>query len=104
VPDLVLIDDDELIHAAWALVAESRGEELVHVTDPDAFPAASIPRETPIFVDYLLGGGRKGTDVAKELHDLGFKKLYLTTGLPLDPASVPGFVAGVVGKSYPSRK
>ena len=103
-PDLVLIDDDDLIHAAWDLVAETRGDDLVHVTDPDTFPADSISKETPIFVDYSLKGGRKGTDVAKDLYDRGFRKLYLTTGMVLDPASVPTFVMGVVGKGYPPKK
>jgi hypothetical protein len=100
-PDLVLIDDDELVRATWGMAASVRHEWLAHFPDPDAFLSAAIPKDLPIFVDYSLGGGVKGTDVVRRLYDQGYRKLYLTTGMPLSPASVPACVLKVVGKEYP---
>jgi signal transduction histidine kinase len=102
--DLCLIDDDiQLIHPVWAFVAESKGLKIRMFSTPQAFFAVadSIDQRTPIYVDVSLGDGIKGTDVAQEIHKLGFSEINLATGYSADSIEVPSFIRRVVGKDFP---
>jgi signal transduction histidine kinase len=102
--DLCLIDDDtQMIHTVWSMVAESKGLKIKMFATPQAFfsAAVSIDRRTPIYVDVSLGNCIKGTDVALEIHNLGFADINLATGYNADSIETPPFIRRVVGKDFP---
>lgn len=102
--DLCLIDDDfELIHAVWGSVAKSNGLNIKMFSTPHEFfsYADTIDRQTPIYIDVSLKDGVKGTDVALEIHKLGFDEINLATGYNADSINTPAFIRRVVGKDFP---
>lgn len=98
--DLVLIDDDDDIRNIWAMRAESKGKKLIAVDSLEKLELASLSYETPIFIDQKLGKV-KGTDVARKLHQIGFKNLTIASGYSLERKDVPEFIRDVQGKGYP---
>lgn len=102
--DLCLLDDDrDLIQAIWGSVAKSNGLNIKMFTTPDEFfsSADTIDKLTPIYVDVSLGHGVKGTDVAKEIHNLGFTEINLATGYEADSIDAPPFIRKICGKDFP---
>jgi signal transduction histidine kinase len=102
--DLCLLDDDrELIQAMWGAVAKNNRLNVKMFTTPSEFfsVAEGIDRQTPIYVDVSLGNGIKGTDVAIEIHKLGFKEINLATGYDAGSIQVPPFIQRVCGKDFP---
>ncbi len=99
--DLVLIDDDELVRMTWKMVAETKGHHIRVFESYDAFSAEEFETDTPIYVDYDLGKNVKGTDVAERIIESGFRKVYLTTGYPLDSVATPELLSGIINKEYP---
>lgn len=101
--ETVLLDGDPLVHLTWKLAAKSRGASFTgYRTAAELLAAAaSLPKDARIYLDSQLGGGQRGEDVAKELHALGFRDLYLATGRA--PESLPPmpWLRGVVGKAPP---
>lgn len=105
--DLCLIDDDkELIHAVWGSVANEKGLSIKMFTNPQEFYAEAdkIDRLTPVYVDVSLGEGVRGTEIAYEIHKLGFTEIHLTTGYDANSIDVPSFIRKVVGKDFPALK
>jgi signal transduction histidine kinase len=102
-PSAVLIDDDPLVRLSWTTAAQRAGRALTVYADADAFlrGAAEVPKDTAVYIDSDLGAGRRGEEVARELHAAGFRELYLETGH--DPADFAGtgFLKGVRGKEPP---
>ncbi|MCI5072243.1 HAMP domain-containing histidine kinase [bacterium] len=80
--DAVLIDDDPLIHSVWNMRAKDTDKSILTFKDPKVFyqKVDEISKQTPIYIDQNLSDGQLGTEVAKTIVSLGFKKLYLTTG------------------------
>jgi signal transduction histidine kinase len=102
--DLCLIDDDKsLIQCVWETVAKSKGLNIKMFTTPFEFfeNVNSIDRQTPIYVDVSLGNNINGTEVAKEIHKLGFTEINLATGYEADALEVPSFINRVCGKDFP---
>lgn len=81
-PDVVLIDDDHLVHTVWKVAASTNGKTLGAFSTPREFLAivGRLDKSTPIYVDSKLGEGVRGEDFAKDLHAQGFRNLYLATG------------------------
>jgi FixJ family two-component response regulator len=105
--DCVLIDDDkELVHVIWAMSAKSHDLKIKMFSTPSEFfaEAESLDPLTPIYVDVSLGNGVKGTDVATQIHNLGFTEINLTTGYEADSIQVPIFIKKVCGKDFPINK
>ncbi len=101
--DLVLIDDDELVRMTWEMVAKTKGHQLRVFDNFEGFRAANIGKGVPVYVDYELGNQIKGTDVAKEMIENGFEKVYLTTGYPESAIEKPEGLFGVIKKDYPQN-
>ena len=100
-PDLVLIDDDPMVHELWGFHANDQGVKLLAVANESDLNAHSIGFNTPVYIDKNLGQNVSGLDVARRLHTLGFQHLFITTGE--NPGSFPSepFIKGIIGKSFP---
>lgn len=100
--DLALLDDDIMIHRAWALNAGQYGKRLATFRRPQDLLAV-VPhwsRNLPIYVDCDLGKGVSGTDIVRQLLDQGFTRVFLATGhSPSIFRDKPWIKA--VGKAFP---
>lgn len=78
----VLLDDDPLVHLNWRLAAKAAGAELKAFETPGDFYGAlgSLPKDAPIYIDSELGGGARGEEIARDLHEKGYSDLTLATG------------------------
>ncbi len=78
----VLLDDDALVRMNWKMAARAAGAELESYKTREEFLAAAgtLPRDIPIYIDSELGGGVKGEDIARDLHEKGFADLTMATG------------------------
>jgi hypothetical protein len=100
-PDLVLIDDDELVRSTWSWMAKKSGHQLLCLDKFESFDF-TLSKDVPIYVDYLFSDKPKGTEYASQLLKAGFQKVYLTTGLPARSVNAPSGLRGIVDKSYPA--
>lgn len=102
--DLVLIDDDILIHGTWKMVAKARGHNLLCCSNLNEFLSENLPKETAVYLDYHFHSGDNGVELAKKLYQEGYKNLYITTGsaqaLPMEK---PAEIIAVLGKEYPLK-
>lgn len=101
--DLVLIDDDLIVHESWKMMAFDLHKKMLGFTNSkDMFAKLDeIDLETIFYVDSNLGDGVRGEDVTKKLFELGFKNLYLATGYSPDEFKHVNWVIEVVGKEFP---
>ncbi len=99
--DLVLIDDDDLVHELWELEADVRGIKILHLRDFDKIYELNIEMNIPIFVDKNLSHEFTGLSVARTLASLGYSMIYLATGEP-NFACSETYIKGVVGKCFPT--
>ena len=59
-------------------------------------------KNTSFYIDQNLGEDElKGEDLAKELFDYGYKKIYLQTGYSPENFAHLDFVKGITGKAPP---
>ncbi len=101
--DLVLIDDDSLIHMTWALMAKDRHLNIKMYLTPTAFlqAAPTIDQNTPVYIDVSLGNGVSGIEFSKQVHILGFTEINLATGYEVESLDKPDFIKKVCGKDFP---
>ncbi|MDP2866906.1 MAG: HAMP domain-containing sensor histidine kinase, partial [Elusimicrobiota bacterium] len=78
----ILLDDDMLVHMNWKLAAKAAGVELTAFKTQEDFTRGieAISYDTPVYIDSDLGGGLKGEEIAKELHNKGYLNLIMATG------------------------
>lgn len=98
--DAILIDDNSLIQLLWTLSAKKHHKKLGVFSSPSDFydQFNSHYESIPIYIDYCLGDGLSGQDVAKNLHSKGCKQIYLTTGYEPDYFEPMPWIQGIVGK------
>ena len=99
----VLIDDDPLVRELWEIIAAKEKKTLQLYSSFDQFieHKAQIGKEATIFIDLNLGNNQSGLVLAKELYQLGYGKIYITTGEPMEEGSSIEYIMGVVGKEPP---
>lgn len=80
----ILIDNDELTRLVWEDAAAKDGIALTTYSNPSTFfeHEKDIDRNTTIYIDSDLGLEKRGEEIAKDIQEIGFKKIYLTTGFP----------------------
>jgi hypothetical protein len=80
--DVILIDDEEMIHSTWELMARMKKKKIAHFNHPHEFlkDINNYSPQTPIYIDSDLGNGVKGEIIAQEIFNKGFKEIYLCTG------------------------
>ena len=99
--DLVLIDDDILIHGTWKMMARNKGHHLECYSGLKDFFEKNIPTTTPIYVDYHFNSGENGIDICKKLFEKGYTNLFIATGSVASVPNKPSEIIAVVGKEYP---
>ncbi len=101
--DAVLLDDDELVHLVWDAVARRSGGNLIHYYEPEKFldGIESLDRKSIIFLDAHLGNGVSGEGLVPKIHEMGFEKIYITTGYEAERFDRISGLSGVVGKEPP---
>ena len=82
--DYVYIDDDRLLRLGWSKRAKNKQIKLLTLASADEFKnyESNLSKEqTHIYIDYDLGNATKnGLDLAQELHEKGFKKIFMASG------------------------
>lgn len=98
--DIVLIDDDELVHMTWKTAARNARKKLKAYHRPEDFleDAHDISLETPVYIDSDLGEGVRGESFAETFHAQGFKQIYLCTGFEPSSLRKGQFITSIVGK------
>lgn len=102
--DWVLIDDDILIHQTWSFASkEAKKDFLSFFAESDFMDACdNIDKSSSIYVDANLGNGKKGEDLAKKLHTIGFVNIFIATGNDPEDVKVGAFIKGIIGKYPPT--
>lgn len=102
--DLVLLDDDHLVHRTWKNQAAENDVKVLSFTAPNDFIEAtkSMNKDSLIFIDSSLGEGIKGENIGKELYEKGFRNLVLTTGYPAHKFDNCFWFKEVIGKRFPN--
>jgi len=92
--DLVIIDDDQLLANSVASFFHNKFEYIDVYYNPDKFLGnlSQYHQDTIICMDYDFKTQTNGCDLAKELHKLGFTKLFLFTGKQFMDGEIPGYL------------
>ena len=101
--DIVLIDDDLMVHCTWKMRAQDAGKKIRCYARPAEFlqDAALYPRSMPIHVDSELGYALPGEQLGQTLKALRFEKVILTTGHAASAFAHCHWLDGVTGKDPP---
>ncbi|TVQ77144.1 MAG: sensor histidine kinase [Bradymonadales bacterium] len=99
--DLVLIDDDPICRSTWELLAGANGKRILTFSSHFEFLEKPFSLSTPVYVDKNLSDGQSGYTVLMELHQKGYRNLYLTTGEVREDKAPPEYVIAVVSKEFP---
>lgn len=99
--DLVLIDNDELIRLSWQLQARDLKMKVAVFDSLESFLKGQVALETPVYIDYHLDRGVKGTEVASELNSMGYTNLFITTG-DSRIKKAPPYIKSIFGKDFPA--
>ena len=99
----VLLDNDSLILQAWALAAKRAGVTLITFQTTEEFfkKISDLDREFTIFIDSKLANGERGEGVAERVYGLGFRRIFLATGMPAKSFPVLPWINAIVGKDPP---
>ncbi|MEC9283207.1 MAG: hybrid sensor histidine kinase/response regulator [Bdellovibrionota bacterium] len=98
----VLIDDDPLVRKIWKMSAGANKESFLSFKSAEDFMAEAnnVPKDAEIFIDVDLGSVR-GDQWSKEVYDLGFENIKITTGFDdLDLSNMP-WIKGKISKAPP---
>lgn len=97
---VILIDDEDLIHLMWQKEARKSNIELICFTEPKEFfkSASEYDKEVLIFIDSNLGLEVTGEVYAKNIFDLGFENIYLTSAYTEIKLEDYPYLKGIVDK------
>lgn len=104
-PDLILVDDKKLVRDMW--IIESRKHDKKIVTFPNKNMLMQhielFDKKTHIYLDLNLNND-SGDEVAQDIYNLGYKKLYITTGYDLTRINKSPWILDVISKEAPFSK
>jgi len=100
-PQIILIDDDRLIHINWSNYCKKSGLSFKSFKSIEEFlkVSSSIDNTSRIFIDSNLGDGIKGEIESEKIFALGFLNLYLATGYEKGSVQRPAWIKEVFSKS-----
>ncbi|MEE6249482.1 MAG: hybrid sensor histidine kinase/response regulator [Bdellovibrionota bacterium] len=98
----VLIDDDPLVRKIWKMSAGKNQENFISFSSAEDFMAASakIPKDAEIYIDVDLGNVR-GDQWSKEVYELGFENIQITTGFDDLDLSAKPWIKAQISKAPP---
>lgn len=102
----VLIDDEKTYAINWNLIGNPKGFHVVHYSSHEDFikEQTRFERETFIYVDWYIDLFTDSLEFTKQLFDLGFKNIIITTNAPgLDVSDMP-WIKRIIDKSPPWSK
>lgn len=101
--DMIFIDDDVAITDAWVLHGITKNKNIASYNSIRSFKAdlSQYNHDTPIYIDSDLNDAIKGEDFAKELYNMGFTNLYLSTGFLGTNFKKMFWIKEIVGKEPP---
>jgi len=100
-PMIVLIDDDRLIRLDWASRCRKDLLKFLSYESIEDFLCESsrIPLNSHIFIDSNLKAGKKGELESEVLLNLGYTKLFLSTGYNKESIVKPNWILEVYSKN-----
>lgn len=98
---IALIDNDKFIRLSWTLKAKQNGVLFHAFSSINDFIVQALNKETTVYIDSNLDNGIKGEIESEMISNLGFKKIYLTTGYDDLILSDYPWIIGIVSKSPP---
>ncbi len=104
VTEIIHIDDDSLVRFAWKQRCKEMNIPYFGHSSYREFQNKSIEhsQQASFYIDFDLQEDElNGTEVIRELAELGFKKLYLSTGHSEEKFEDLEFVLAVLGKGFP---
>lgn len=92
--DFVVIDDDSIFTDYLAKFLQSKDLVVDAYYSPERFleHLAQYAKSTKICMDNNFQGNISGIEVAKQLHDVGYTKLYLLSGNDFEAAEIPSYL------------
>ncbi len=79
--DYLLVDDEEVIRRLWEMQFEQHGLKLITFSSAqELLTAAGFYQQAKVYIDVNLGQD-SGIELARKLNELGYKELYLATGM-----------------------
>lgn len=98
--DAVLIDDQDMIHKTWQMMAKIKKINLASFHTPEEFFAkcGALDKNCRIFIDSNLADGVKGEVIAKDIYAKGFERIYLATGSDKSEFPPMPWIMDIVGK------
>lgn len=98
--DLILIDDDPLIHMTWEMRSKDLNKKIMTFDSLQAFNTVDVSKDTPVYIDLHLKEQYSGLQIAEELYARGFYNLHIATGdTSFDQR--PHHVSSISGKDFP---
>lgn len=103
--DLVLIDDKKIVTDVWQIESKKHGKKLVTFNDSSTFMNYTefFDKHVDVYIDLNLIDNN-GDEVARQLHQLGYKKLYITTGCNIKSLSKSPWIVEIIDKRPPFYK
>lgn len=103
--NVVLIDDDKLVHMSWKRALSSQNVELHSFYDVDEFLSQSdrFDFNIPMYIDSNLGNGRKGEIESEKIYLKGFTNLTIATGYDPESVQCPSWIKRISGKEVPNN-
>ena len=106
--DAILIDDDDLVHLTWHYCANEKNKLLRSFKSIEDFmlEAKNFNLNSPIYIDVLLGKNKDGISISgnlesKIIYELGFKNIFLVTGLTPNEVDKGSWIKEIKGKEAP---
>ncbi len=102
---MIFIDDEPRNTESWEFFAEAKNLRIVTHNDIQEFftDAIHYQKDIPIYIDLDLREEKNGIAYAKQIYELGFQQIYISTGavdLRLKKAEYP-WVTGIIEKKFP---
>ncbi|MEI8055385.1 MAG: PAS domain-containing sensor histidine kinase [bacterium] len=95
----IIVDDNEILASHIVKSAESKNIIADKYCNPDNYlkNIHKYDKDVIMLIDHEFKGNElSGFDVLKKLHELGFTKLYLFSGMPFDKSEIPDYVTVVM--------
>lgn len=103
-PHLILIDDNQLTIDIWELEAQKVNKHILAFRHGYTFMkyAHLLDKEIPVYLDFLLEN-EDSEEVSKNLYELGFMNIYITTGFDSRKIKRFSWIKDIFDKSPPFK-